>query len=345
MATDIAQANITNLAPETHPKVVRALISAFDNGDVTAIFSDELRDMANTTRAIKKGFEQVSQDLKCFDDRDFKKADRSPVGGLRPTWDAYFEDYKIPLRNSKKDALDLKFICDSMAGLLSEIQVLPNQTLDYLESILPALRDKTIPHERTSHYYAQAFGDLSRKLANFKPTLRDALNGAKGGIDAQLSSLDGSAQQLTESINKQRDVISATARPSGLLFLALQGGVAEFAIAKEQLKDSEEKLGLLDRERGDLKAQRRDVSELEKSLEACYDKIDSIALKVGAIGEFWMAVNVDAEMIIKKLNSVMAANSAYGTYALRKELGEKRVASLYMALQQPLLQYSKADAS
>ncbi|TFK60509.1 hypothetical protein BDN72DRAFT_524845, partial [Pluteus cervinus] len=103
MATDIAQANITNLAPETHPKVddvvgnakhaevVRALISAFDNKEVADHFSDEIKNMAKTTREIKRGFEQISQDLKPFDDRNFKKADGSPVGQLRPIWDGYYE--------------------------------------------------------------------------------------------------------------------------------------------------------------------------------------------------------------------------------------------------------------
>ncbi|TFK60504.1 hypothetical protein BDN72DRAFT_524722 [Pluteus cervinus] len=205
-------------------KVIRAVISAFHDGQITV---DEIKDMANTARDIRNRFRQVSVYLEAFDDGHYKREDGSPVGQLRPTWEGYYEEYKTLLRNSTSSAMDLKCICD-----------------DYLEIIVPAYKDKsigsaefkdiveiykakTIAHERTSDFYAQAFEDLSRKLTNFK--------------------------------------------------------------------------------------------HLEKVLRACDDKIDTTA---GALGAFWSAVNGDVRLLVEKLDTAIAANTADGTLVSRPHISE-----------------------
>ncbi|TFK60505.1 hypothetical protein BDN72DRAFT_850480 [Pluteus cervinus] len=227
MATNIAQ--VENL---------RAPISAFDDQEFAAHFYNEIKDMVKTTREIKRGFEQVSQDLKPFDDRRYKDGS---VGLLRPIWDGYYEEYKTLLRTSKKDAVDLKLISDHYLEVV--VPALPDKAVSAAEfqDIAKDFKEKTIAHERTSKYNADTFLALSRKLANFE----------------------------------HRD-----------------------------------------------------------------DKIDTIAAKTGAFGEFWTGVDIDEGTIIKKLDCVLAAPTTHGTYALRTHLGEKGAASLYAALRQALLHYT-----
>ncbi|TFK63393.1 hypothetical protein BDN72DRAFT_847647 [Pluteus cervinus] len=384
MATDIAQANITNLAPETHPKVddvagnekrdkvVRALISAFDNKEITAHFGDEIKNMAKTTREIKRGFEQVSQDLKPFDDRKFTKADGSPVAPLRLIWDGYYEEYKTLLRTSREDAMNLKLICDHYLELVVPALEEPTVSARELKDIAVDYKEQTIPHDRTSKFYTDIFGSLSRRMTNFQTIIKDALSGAKGGITADISKLEGQVQELRDEINRHRELISNLVKKAeederaweerareerhsfGYRITSLFQIVAPVTLKPHfndahsaernkregAIQDKESVLAPLESQLVDLKRQQHDFPELERTLGACDGKIGSIALKVGAIGEFWNAVNMDAEMIIKKLNIVLASNSASGLFALRQELGERGVAAIYISLRDALTHYT-----
>ncbi|TFK69560.1 hypothetical protein BDN72DRAFT_897228 [Pluteus cervinus] len=189
-------------------KVQRALISAFDNAQVTAHFNNEIADMAKTTHDIRKRFEDISRELRDFDNLHYRKQDGSRVDHLYPTWEGYYERYMTLLRDSQKDALDFKFICE-----------------DYLEMVIPALEDRgshpeelkdiandykqrTMPHERTSKFYGEAFEALSHNLTQFKQAIQNALVDAEKGIDTQISR--GIVQDLKALISKHRDVVHVT---------------------------------------------------------------------------------------------------------------------------------------
>ncbi|TFK63401.1 hypothetical protein BDN72DRAFT_322590 [Pluteus cervinus] len=361
-----------NAEPE---KVMRALVSAFDNAQVTAHFSAEITNMANTVRDIRKGFEEVSRDLGDFDKHHYKKADGSPVGELRTTWEAYYEDYKTLLRDSQKDAMDLKLICDHYIEIVVPALKDKSVTAQELKGIAEEYKQKTIPHERTSDFYAKAFYKLSLNLTDFRHTIRNTLAEAKAGsleaFKVQITNLEGQVQQLKELINKQREFITECVKKAqdaigtkkgsviGLGIAFLFPIVAPFALGayvvgaytekkanearavkEQELKESEKKLGELETQIAGLKTQQQDFAELETRLNACDNKIESIATKVGAFGEFWKAVNLDAKLILKKLDSAMAANVTYGDYALRKELSDRGVASLYTALRDALVHYT-----
>ncbi|TFK63140.1 hypothetical protein BDN72DRAFT_337041 [Pluteus cervinus] len=360
-----------NAEPE---KVIRAIVSAFDNAHVSAHFSYEITNMTNTIRDIRKGFQDVSRNLHDFDNHHYKKKDGSPVGELRPIWEGYHKDYKTLLRDSRKDAMDLKLICDHYLEVVGPVLQDKDVSVEEVKVITEDYKLQTTPHERTSNFYAKAFDELSRNLNDFKQAIRNALAEAKeGSLEAfkvQITNPEGQVKQLKELINKQRDFMAecvkkaqdaiATEQKSvvGLGIALLFPIVAPFALGgylvgaftekkanearvvnEQDLKDSEKKLGELETQITDLKAQQA-FAELETSMNACDNKIDSIATKVGAFGEFWKAVNLDAHLIVDKLDRATAANTHYGRFALRKELSDRGVASLYTALRQALVHYT-----
>ncbi|TFK63402.1 hypothetical protein BDN72DRAFT_902431 [Pluteus cervinus] len=223
-------------------------------------------------------------------------------------------------------------------------------------------RTQRSSHERIFDFYAKAFVALSRKLTNFKTIIGDTLTGEREGIDVQISSLEGQVQQIKrEFINDcVKNAQDASARRQtvtciGFGIVCLLPIIAPFSLGahfvsasdgsstndarnlkEKEVQENESKLVRLEIRIADLKAQQQDFPVLEKGLNACYHQIDHIALKVGAFGEFWTAVNVDAQFIIKKLEIVIAANITHGSL----ELGDRGVASLYTSLRQALSHYT-----
>ncbi|TFK63403.1 hypothetical protein BDN72DRAFT_847669 [Pluteus cervinus] len=350
--------------------------------DVALRSSEEITDIARTVRDIRNRFEQVSSDLKSFDDRHLKKAD-----DLRSTWDGYYEEYKTLLRDSHKDALNLKLICDEYLETLLPALEEDDIEAEELEGIATDYKQKTTPQEKTSHPYAKALDALSSNLTNFRTTIGSALAEAKAGIDAQISSLEGQVEKLKEVIREQQDLVNAALKKVAEIEAArasLSSGIpkkssqskpkernlvsailtkvtdigasvasapppsadapteaaaaaaaAAVVDAKGQLKDSEEKLASLESQIAGLKAEQQAFPELEKILEACDNKIGSISLKVGTFGDLWIAVNTDANHTTTKLQS-----GTDDKIALRRELKERDVTSLYTALQQALTHYA-----
>ncbi|TFK63406.1 hypothetical protein BDN72DRAFT_322767 [Pluteus cervinus] len=183
----------------------RALISTFDDAQVTDHFNNEITNMTKTIRDIRKGFEDISRELQGFDNLPFRRQDGSRVEHLRPTWERYYEAYMTLLRKSQKDALDLKFICEDYLEIFIPVLKDQGSGAEQLKNMADDYHQRTTPYETTSKFYGEAFEQLSHNLTQFKQTLQNALVDAEKDIDTQISR--GIVQDLKALISKHRDVV------------------------------------------------------------------------------------------------------------------------------------------